>query len=337
VPLRYNLKPVLKRGCLVAAANWPVTLIQSTADSLFKLLLSVPLVGGVFLVALVVGAEPGSLFALTWRALAATLIESLLSHPLVLILFLLSLGTVAVGGSLFVFLIKAGTVGVLVAGERQAGPIEHPPLHFEAVAKAATFSIELFSERAQALFPSYVRLGLTLVVVYAASGAIYLLAVFTSRQAGDSLGFAALLTALFVAWITIVNVVYLLIQIVIAAEDCGVRAAARRTAAFIRHDRYRVGGVFLVILTMVIVATGASFFAAAALGFVTFVPFLGWFLSMAILPLQLLAWLLREIVFQYIGLSSVGAYLTLYRDFAGRGAPARAPRAAAHSLVTHSH
>jgi len=30
------LKPVLKRGALVAAANWPVTLIQATADSLFS-------------------------------------------------------------------------------------------------------------------------------------------------------------------------------------------------------------------------------------------------------------------------------------------------------------
>ena len=36
------LKPVLKRGALVAAANWQVTLIQATADSLFKLLIATP-------------------------------------------------------------------------------------------------------------------------------------------------------------------------------------------------------------------------------------------------------------------------------------------------------
>jgi hypothetical protein len=32
------------------------------------------------------------------------------------------------------------------------------------------------------------------------------------------------------------------------------------------------------------------------------------------LPLQLLAWVMRGVVFQYIGLSSIAAYLTLYRE-----------------------
>jgi hypothetical protein len=318
----------------VAAANWPVTLVQATADSLFKLLMAVPLVGGVFLVALTVGAEPGSLFALTWRELAATIIGSLAMHPLVLAMFLLSLATVGIGGSLFVFLVKGGTIGVLVAGDRHAGPVEHPPLHFDAVARASRFSIELFVAQGQALFPSYAKLGFALMVVYLVSGLTYLATVFTSRTAGDSWAFTALLTLAFVAWITIINVVYLLVQIVIAAEQCGVRAAARRTAAFIRHERYTLAGVFGVVLAMVVVATGASFMAAASLSLITFVPFLGPFLGLAVLPLQLLAWILREIVFQYIGLSSVVAYLKLYRDFASRVAPAPAARVTAHSLVS---
>jgi hypothetical protein len=186
VSFRYSLKPVLKRGCLVAAANWPVTLVQSTADSLFKLLIAVPLVGGVFLVALVLGADPGALFSLTWGDFVTTTIASLLSHPGVLVMFLLSLATVAIGGSLFVFLIKAGTIGVLVAGNAAAGPIEEPPLHFETVAKAARFSIELFVERAQALFHSYAKLGFALMVVYVASSLVYLTLAWTSRFAGDS-------------------------------------------------------------------------------------------------------------------------------------------------------
>ena len=32
------------------------------------------------------------------------------------------------------------------------------------------------------------------------------------------------------------------------------------------------------------------------------------------MPLSLLAWMLRAIVFQYIGLASIGAYLKLYRE-----------------------
>jgi hypothetical protein len=33
VPLHHTLMPTLKRGSLVAAANWQVTLIQAIADS----------------------------------------------------------------------------------------------------------------------------------------------------------------------------------------------------------------------------------------------------------------------------------------------------------------
>ena len=59
-----TIKDVLKRGALVAAANWPVAIVQATADSLFKLLVTAPLIGGVFLVALVLGTEPNALIAL---------------------------------------------------------------------------------------------------------------------------------------------------------------------------------------------------------------------------------------------------------------------------------
>jgi hypothetical protein len=320
----------------VAAANWPVTLVQSTADSLFKLLIAVPLVGGVFLVALVLGADPGALLALTWSDFVTTTIASLLSHPGVLVMFLLALATVVIGGSLFVFLIKAGTIGVLVAGDAAAGPIEEPPLHFETVAKASRFSIELFIERAQGLFRPFAKLGCALMVVYLASGLVYLTLAWTSRFAGDSWLFTVVLTIGFVIWITVINVLYLLVQIVIAADRCGVHAASRRVVAFIRGERYRLGGVFVVILAMVVIATGASFLAAASLSLITFVPFLGPFLGLAVLPLQLLAWMLRQIVFQFIGLSSVVSYLKLYRDFSSRVEPARAPHLSAHSLVPNS-
>jgi hypothetical protein len=330
---RSSLKPVLKRGCLVAAANWPVTLVQSTADSLFKLLVAVPVIGGVFLVALVLGAEPGALFALTWSEFVTTTIGSLLSHPGVLAMFILSLATVVLGGSLFVFLIKAGTIGVLVAGDAAAGPIEQPPLHFETVARAARFSIELFVERARTLFRRFAKLGFALMLVYLGSGAVYLMLAWTSRFAGDSWLVTAVLTVGFVVWITLVNVVYLLIQIVIAMDQCSVRTASRRVAAFVSGERYRLAGVFLLVLGLVVVATGASVIAAASLSLITFVPFLGPFLGLAVLPLQLLAWMLREIVFQYIGLSSVGAYLKLYREFSARRDPVPTPRVGAHPLV----
>jgi hypothetical protein len=315
VTFRHTIQTVLKRGALVAAANWPVTLIQSVADFLFKLLIAVPLVGGLFLVALVVGDEPGALFGLEVRDMAATIIASLMSHPLVLLAFLLAMAVVIIGGSLFVFLVKGGTVAVLVQGERQGGAMELPPLHWSTVRTGASFGVEPFIDASRALFPRYSRLGFMLMAAYLVSGGAYLLTVMASRSAGSAWLGPGLLTAGFVAWITLVNLMYLLVQIVIAADDCSVATAMRRGLTFLRHERRLVGGVFLVILLMVVFATGASFIATASLGLITFVPFLGPFLGLAVVPLQILAWLMREIVFEYIGLASVGAYVKLYREF----------------------
>jgi hypothetical protein len=318
VLLRPPLKATLKRGALVAAANWQVIVIQSVVDSLFKVLIAMPLVGGIFLVAIVVGAEPGTLMSMAWRELIATIVGSLMSRPMVLAAFLASLSIVLVGGSLFVFLVKGGTVAILVRGERTAGAIERPPLRFGTVARASAFSIERFVDAAHLLWPRFARLGGVLMVAYVVSGAAYLAAVFASRSAGESWLMTAMLTGGFVAWVTIVNLVYLLMQVVIAADDCSVASAGRRVAAFVRRQRRDVIAVFLVVLALVVGATGASLLATAALGLISFVPLLG----LTVLPLQLIAWLFRALVFQFIGLSSVGAYLKLYR-----GLEADAPEA----------
>jgi hypothetical protein len=184
------------------------------------------------------------------------------------------------------------------------------------VTTASKFSVERFIEMAQTLFPRYARLGIALMVAYLLSGFGYFTLVMASRSAGSRWGLPALITASFVCWITLINLVYLLAQIIIVADDCGPGTALRRVSAFVRRERRAVGGVFVVILAMVVLATGASFAATASLGVITFVPFLGPFLGLAVLPLQIVAWLLHEVVFQYIGLASVGAYMNLYRGFA---------------------
>ena len=312
MPLHHTLKPTLKRGALIAAANWPVTIIQAVADSLFKLLMVAPVVGGVFLVALVAGSEPVALLQLDRRELVATIVTALPSQPIVLGAFLASLGIVVVGGSLFVFLVKAGTVRTLVRAERAAGPIERPPLHLDAMVRADAFSIERFTESTRALFPRYARLGAVLLAVYIASGGVLLAAVFGGGRFGW--GTTAGFTLVFVSWITVVNLFYLLIQIVIVADDCSVGTAALRVAAFVRREWRRVGLTFLAVLAVVIVAQMASVLAAGALSVLGFVPFFGPMLSFTLMPLSLLALALRFVVVQYVGLSSVVAYLTLYRD-----------------------
>jgi hypothetical protein len=310
VALSTTLKLTLKRGALVAAANWPLTVIQAVADSLFKLLVAAPLFGGIFLVALVVGAEPVTLLSLEWRDLATTIAASLLSKPMVLMAWVAALGVVIGGGSLFVFLIKGGAVSIMVRGERQAGPIEQPPLLPEVIAQASAFTAESFIEGASRLFPAYARLGLVLMAIYLASGLGFLALVASIRSGGEGWVLAALVTAAFVAWITFINLMYLLTQIVMASDGCSVATAIPRASAFIRRERRTVGGVFLIVLALVIFATGASILATTALGLIAFVPLFGFIF----IPLSLLAWVLRAVVFQYIGLASIGAYLKLYRE-----------------------
>ena len=111
------------------------------------------------------------------------------------------------------------------------------------------------------------------------------------------------------AWLTLVNTSYLVLQVIMAARDVSVRAAAGEAARLVRDTTpSRTLGVFLVTAGLVGVATLASIVATAGLGLISFVPFVG----LTVLPLQLLAWLLRGLVFQYLGLTSAGAYLFLY-------------------------
>ena len=51
------LKTALKRGALIAAANWPLVVVQFVAESTLKLILGVPVVGGIFLVVLLLDAD----------------------------------------------------------------------------------------------------------------------------------------------------------------------------------------------------------------------------------------------------------------------------------------
>ena len=133
---------------------------------------------------------------------------------------------------------------------------------------------------------------------------------------------AAICSVMLVLWITVVNLLYLLLQMTVAVEDCSVRMAARLVRRFLEQRGRDVGVVFLLLLAFVVVATGASLVATAGLSLVSFVPLIGF----AAFPLQAVSWLLRGLVFQYLGLTALGAYLALYRGAASDPAgPGGAP------------
>jgi hypothetical protein len=96
---------------------------------------------------------------------------------------------------------------------------------------------------------------------------------------------------------------------VVAVEDVSVRKGVRLAFQFIWGHLREVSAVFGVVLLVSVLATAASIVATAGLGLIAFVPLIG----LTVLPLQLAAWLIRGIVFEYLGLAALGAYLSHYR------------------------
>jgi hypothetical protein len=316
-----ELKLLLKRGGLLAAANWPVVAIQFVAQTTFQALLAVPVIGAAILVAVLLGGDLGNLLQGSMREIFTTIADALMSEPFALVAFIAAFGIVLMGGSILMFLLKGGVVDVMLAADGQTGPIEREALTLGTLRQGSCFNVERFMEASGRLFRRYLALGLALMIVYAVSGVAYLgFVVYGYRTAGES-GFviewtliAALSAVALVLWITAVNLLYLLLQIITATADLAFGQAVRVVARFIRSEFLELGGVFLVVFGMVVGATFASALAWSGVGLIAFVPLVG----LAVFPLQIAALILRGLVFEYIGLTAMGAYITLYRRYAAR-------------------
>lgn len=317
------LKASLKRGAFIAAANWPLIAVQFIAEGTLKLLLGVPVVGGIFLVVLLLGADVEEVLAGDLKQIVTSVFGALRANPIALGAFAAAFLVVLLGASALTFIVKGGTVAILAEAEAHAGPIERPPLRLGALRRANLTNIEPFLEGCRRLAPRYLKLGACLLIVYAATAAAFLsLGVVAGGYAlaggagmlGAFLGgllAAPLALSVLVVWITLVNFLYLMTQMAIAVEDVGVRDGMRRVAQFIRGSLREVAGVFGVVLLLVAITTIASILATAGLGLIAVVPFVG----LAMVPLQFGAWLLRGIVFQYLALTALSAYLTQYRYY----------------------
>jgi hypothetical protein len=305
-----TLKLALKRGALVTAANWQVVLVQFVADTLFKTLLAVPMVGGVVLVVLLAGGESADLLNLDIGRMISALVAALRAQPLALAGFLAALGLVLASGSVLMFAVKAGSVSVLLAGERHAGALEQPPLRIDAIEQAAAWSIESFVGGMRTLFGRYFQLGIGLAVAYALVAGSYAAVVF--RQPGSSAfdwSLVALVASLaLILIVTLVNFIYVLAQVVIAAEDCSVLEAVPLVTRLLGRQGVEALGVLASVFALMLLSTAAAIMATAAFGLIAFVPFVG----LAALPLQICAWLVRGLVQQYVALTGVGAYLRLH-------------------------
>jgi hypothetical protein len=310
------LRLLLKRGALLAAANWPLIAIQFVAETLFQVLLGAPVIGAAFLVAVLLGGDFDSLLRESYRETLTTIGAALTSEPVALAAFVLSFGVALLGGSMLMFLVKGGTIDVLLAANDRADAIERQPVTAESLHRAAAFSVRRYWGGCARLFRPYLRLGLLLMLAYALSAAAYLAIVvvgYRAAAAGVLFGSWAfvvtLVSIVLVLWITLVNVVYLLLQVIVAVDGPSVAGAFRSIGRFARVEFPSLGGIFLLVLAMVCGTTLATAVAWSAVGLVAFVPLVG----LAVIPLQIAAFLLRGLAYQYIGLTAAGAYVTLYR------------------------
>jgi len=319
----FAIKPLLKRGALVTAANWEVVVFQFVAETAFKLLLVVPVVAAAFLAALIVGGSALDLAGADVRHLVGLVMTGLGRRPLALGVYLCGVLVVVLGGAMLTFLVKGGTVTILVHADALAPPVEEPPLRVATVRRAAAFDLARFVSGCRRFFRRYAALGLLLIGGYGIVAVIYAFAVLTSyrivAERGLFVGWtlvASMISLALVLGVTVINLLYLLTQMIMATEDCGLGDAMRRVGAFLSVEHRRIAAMFVLMLFAVGLATLASILATAGLGFIGFIPIVG----LTVLPLQLAAWLARGVTFQYLGLTALCAYSRLYRTDPSTGA-----------------
>jgi len=318
-----DVKHLLKRGALLVAANWQTMVIQFVAETTFQVLLAVPIIGAAILVAVLLGTDLADLLQGSLREMFTTIASALLSEPVALVAFIAAFSVVLLGGSVLMFVVKGGTVEVLAAANLEAHGIEHRPITLDLLKHSSRFTLQRFTDGCARLFRPFITLGFVLTAIYALSIVGYLVFVAYGYRAVEGraliIGWtviATLAAALLVAWFTVINLLYLLVQIAMTVERVGVVDGMRATAHFIRAELRDLFLVFLVVVGLVAAATLASALAWSGVGLIAFVPLVG----LAVFPLQIAALLLRGLVFEYLGLTALSAYVTLYQGHVARRA-----------------
>ena len=102
-----DLKLLLKRGALLAAANWQTVAIQFVAQTTFQVLLAVPIIGAAILVAVLLGADLADLLRGSLREIFTTIASTLMSEPVALVAFVAAFSIVLLGGSVLMFWSRA--------------------------------------------------------------------------------------------------------------------------------------------------------------------------------------------------------------------------------------
>jgi hypothetical protein len=312
------LLAALERGAVVVAVNWPVVLVDLAVESFYELALAVPIVGGAVMGAALMGADVGDMLRAGLPSTADVVIGSLAAAPEALVSFLAAVAVVAFGGEALMAIVKAGTLHVIVVAERRLAAGRGWRGGTASLAEGWAWSLRRVRDGIARFWRRMLALALALAVADFVVGVAYLATLgASSGLAADATWTAAwplavvAATSVGVVLVAAIKLTYDLLRVVILTDDCGVGDARRRLARFVMADARQVIGIFSVLGCVTVVATMLSVLAAAGLAVVAWMPFA----SVIVVPLQLAAWIVRGLIFEYFALSAVSAYQTQYRRF----------------------
>jgi hypothetical protein len=311
------LRAAITRGVLLVIANWPVVLIDFVVGSFYRVALAFPVVGGALMVTVVAEIDVRSVLAHGIGAAADIVVGSLSTAPAALAAFFGAVALVALGGQIVLFIVKAGTLSVLVHADRAAGEVHRHPLVMGSFARANVFRLETLVVAGRRFARRGIVLALWLGGAYALVATVYLMLVTLSLFGVASDWVPAWSAVMLVATsgavvvIVLANLAYTLLRVVIVTDDCDINVAVRRLGRFVIEDARQVIGIFSVIACLELLAAAISLFAAAGLAPVAYLPLAG----LMLVPVEMGAWLVRALLFETLSLSAVAAYQTQYRRF----------------------
>jgi hypothetical protein len=323
------LGSALRRGALVTAANWPVIVIELVLESLLKFAVAVPVVGGAFMVAVLLGADVRTLLDEGLRSMAELILNLLASAPIAFASFVAAVALVSFGGSLIMFVVKSGSLSILVTGERAAPDADRTPVRLDWFRRSSVYRVEDLLAAIQHFRGRSIGLAVILGLAYAAVAAVYALLIrATFGLTQDPVWVSvwplavAVITSAGLVGVAAINLFFDLTRIVVVVDDCAIRPASVRLWRFLVADARHVLGIFGVMGAVAAVATAAALVATAGLALISWVPIAG----LIVVPLQVVAWLVRGLMFQFMDLTTMVAYEAQYRRYSDLDAERTAPR-----------
>ena len=320
-----TLRAALSRGAIVTLANWQIVVVDFVVESAYLFTLAVPVIGGAFMVAVLLGIDIGALLGDGLLSTAEQILGPLVNAPAAMVAFVAAVSLVGVAGAVLMFMVKAGTLAVLMAGEGATSDVPSRPASLDAIRRARVYSLPLLWTSVRRFQRRTAILACGLGLAYLVLGGVYLTIVVDGFRWVAESNWAAVWPLLVVVAtsgaavaMAATNLFFDLARVIVVTDDCTVRTALRRGWAFLLADARQVLGVFGAMGLVVFLARALAFTVTAALTLVAWAPLAG----LLFVPLQVAFWIARGLAFQYMSLATLSAYQTQYRRFS---APDAAP------------